>query len=95
MRKKMTQMPIPKDWPVIVGSCRNDQDKVVAHLYTGPSFCEPRYPLCQRGWNRSNGHSFSILRGTPSAAGTCKACLRAKANGTCVDIPTGHKTKWM
>lgn len=54
-------------------------------------------PMCRYGWNRSDGESFSILRGHTGARGLCKTCLkRAKAGLLGVEsVPGSHKTKYL
>jgi hypothetical protein len=54
------------------------------------------WPMCDYGWNRSSGHRFSILRGSPGTAGSCKLCAKNVAAGK-PPVMDGfpHKTRWM
>lgn len=95
----------------IEAMCRNDQHKVRSHLYEvfhrEPEMtddgaiiaesCGPDYaPMCGYGWNRSDGESFSILRGHRSARGTCQLCkANVEANKPAVTDGWAHKTKWL
>lgn len=81
-----------------VGMDRNDQDKVVAHLYeeTGSGDEYRLTPMCERGWNRSDGAGFSIFRGNASEAGICKVCVRRRREDRpAIAVAKGHKTKWI
>lgn len=79
----------------IIGADRNNPDLARAHWYaitTAGNY----WPMCEYGWNRSDGHRLSILRGHGSARGTCKTCERRKAAGLPPIIRAhGHKTKWL
>ena len=57
----------------ITGRDRNEDD-AVAHLYRG-NFENPGNPMCVRGWNRLDGHGWSIFRNLPDVR-ICKVCLR-------------------
>ena len=54
------------------------------------------YPMCGYGWNRTDGHGFSILRNYPGTEGTCKLCRKNLRRG---DLPYmkgfPHKTRWI
>lgn len=63
----------------ITGLDRNNQD-TVAHLYEG-TFDEPGNPMCRRGWNRRDGHGFSIFRNNVGRKGICKVCMRRALKG--------------
>ncbi len=81
----------------VEGMDRNDQNKVVSHIYAystvDPASIEG--PLCSRGWNREDGHGFSIFRGQRSDRGTCKVCRKRMAEG-CGPVPArDRKTKWI
>lgn len=53
-------------------------------------------PMCQYGWNRSDGLRFSIFRGWTGGKGCCKICeRRAKAGLDGVEATGKHKTKWL
>lgn len=54
-------------------------------------------PMCRYGWNRSDGESFSILRGWRGGRGLCKTCeKRANAGAPGIESrPGSHKTKWI
>ena len=56
----------------VTGLDRNDQH-LVAHLYKG-TFDRVGLPMCARGWNRLNGHGWSIFRNCGERI--CKVCLR-------------------
>lgn len=78
----------------IEGMDRNDQDKVVSHIYKG-TFYDPGLPMCLRGWNRSDGERYSIFRGNTSAKGTCRVCLRRALKGLDGVESRPRKTKWI
>lgn len=85
-------------WQYVEGMDRNEQDKVVSHIYAyqdGKSSDDIEGPLCARGWNRSNGNAFSIFRGNPSAKGTCAICKRRQTAGAAPVPVSPHKTKWI
>ncbi|MGI9485433.1 MAG: hypothetical protein ACR2RF_06035 [Geminicoccaceae bacterium] len=78
----------------VEGMCRNDQDAARSHFYERVD--GDYWPMCGYGWNRSDGHAFSIFRGHRSMRGTCKICLRNIA----ADKPSlkegwEHPTKWL
>ncbi len=81
----------------IEGMGRNDgEERQVSHLYAILS--DKSYlPMCRKGWNRSNGSSFSIFRGHTGAKGICKTCQKRKD----AELPpveakkNSHKTKWL
>ena len=76
------------------GSCRNSDD-ALSHTYAMTT-AGNLWPMCEYGWNRSNGHRFSILRGPPGTEGDCEFCRRNVAAGKRpVHRPRGHKTKWL
>jgi hypothetical protein len=56
------------------GQCRND-DNALSHTYAEMESGD-LWPMCGYGWNRSNGHRFSIFRGAPGSEGDCKICAR-------------------
>lgn len=77
----------------VTGLDRNDQH-LVAHLYRG-TFNNCGSPMCARGWNRSDGESYSIFRNNVGDAGICKICLR-RAEQKKDPIETAHrKTRWL
>jgi hypothetical protein len=79
----------------ITGLDRNEP-KVVAHLYaTAKGPMDPYAPMCARGWNRENGHGFSILRGNVGPAGVCRVCQRRAAQELPPVKPLDRKTKWL
>ncbi|WP_314712950.1 hypothetical protein [Sphingobium yanoikuyae] len=57
---------------------------------------ETLWPMCGYGWNRSDGHRFSIFRGSPGTEGDCKLCRKNVAAGK-PPVVDGfpHKTKWL
>jgi hypothetical protein len=76
---------------------RNDGEELNhSHLYAIDENGE-YWPMCIYGWNRSDGESFSILRGHIGARGTCKICLKRKAAGKepIYNAVDSHKTKWL
>lgn len=76
------------------GSCRNN-DRALSHTYAMTA-AGNLWPMCEYGWNRSNGARFSIWRGSPGTEGDCKICARRVAAGLRPVIrPRGHKTKWL
>lgn len=77
----------------VVGQDRND-DTVVAHLYRG-TFDKPGKPMCARGWNRSDGHAYSIFRNNAGSSGVCKICSRRAKAGLAPIDPRDRKTKWL
>ena len=52
------------------GQCRNDEH-ALSHTYAEMDDGE-LWPMCGYGWNRSDGHRFSIFRGAPGTQGDCK-----------------------
>lgn len=79
----------------IIAADRNNPDEARAHWY---AITEDHdyWPMCIYGWNRSDGDSFSILRGNGSARGVCKVCqIRKEKKLEPIFYPTRHKTKWL
>lgn len=76
------------------GSCRNN-DRALSHTYAETE-AGNLWPMCDYGWNRSNGNRFSIFRGSPGTEGDCKICQRNVELGKrpC-HKPFQHKTKWL
>jgi len=80
--------------PFVLGADRNNPDKVKAHWYkTMPD--RGLLPMCIYGWNRSDGHAFSILRGNGSSRGSCLICAKRMAADLEPVEPTTHKTRWL
>ena len=77
----------------ISGLDRNDQH-LVAHLYDG-TLDDPGWPLCARGWNRGNGHGYSIFRNNIGDAGICSVCVRRAQAGLKGVPPRDRKTRWL
>lgn len=76
----------------VVGQDRNEEE-VVAHLYKG-TFADPGLPMCVRGWNRSDGDSYSIFRNVPLSR-VCKVC-KGRAIKNKDGVPSRkRKTKWI
>ena len=50
------------------------------HLYVG-DFDSPGLPMCQRGWNRSFGQTYSIWRNQIGETGICLVCQRRAEKG--------------
>lgn len=74
---------------------RNEQHLRHSHLYAETAAGD-YWPMCVYGWNRSNGESYSILRGNGSWRGMCKLCLRNKEAGKPpVTESAPHPTKWI
>lgn len=75
------------------GQCRNNESSL-SHTYAETD--DGLYPMCGYGWNRSDGHSFSIFRGALGTQGDCKLCSKNLSNGK-APIVNGfhHKTKWL
>lgn len=76
------------------GQCRNN-DKALQHTYAEMEDGE-LWPMCGYGWNRSDGHRFSIFRGSPGTQGDCLLCRKNVAAGK-PPVAEGfdHKTKWL
>ncbi len=74
---------------------RNNPDEARVHAYVEVSG-RGLLPMCGYGWNRSNGHRFSILRGYGSRRGRCKLCEKnvAQKKEPVVD-GFEHKTRWL
>ena len=77
----------------IPGLDRNDEH-LVAHLYKG-TCADPGKPMCVRGWNRSHGDGYSILRNNVGPAGICKVCLRRAREGRPPVPSRTRETKWL
>lgn len=79
----------------IVGADRNNPDLARAHMYAITK-AGHYWPMCDYGWNRSDGERFSILRGNGSARGVCKLCEKNIELGKRPVIkPRKHKTRWL
>jgi hypothetical protein len=75
------------------GQCRNDE-RALSHTYAETE--TGLWPMCGYGWNRSDGHRFSILRGSEGTIGDCRLCLKRLLSGKppkTKGFP--HKTKWL
>lgn len=81
---------------IVWGADRNEPDGCKEHAYSGENYNELDAPMCGYGWNRSNGHRFSILRNYGSVRGRCAICRRRIEAGLqpIVDGWT-HPTKWL
>lgn len=76
------------------GQCRNEE-YAISHTYAMMDDGE-LWPMCGYGWNRSGGHRFSILRGSPGTRGDCKLCAKnIEAGKPPVVDGFDHKTKWL
>jgi hypothetical protein len=63
-----------------------------SHLYRLPDYM----PMCEWGWNRSDGERYSIFRGHRGAKGCCRTCLkRAEAALPAIYEAKGHPTRWI
>jgi hypothetical protein len=94
-----TRGPVARAAPEVVsyilGADRNNPDEARAHLYAKTTDGD-LWPMCDYGWNRSDGERFSILRGNGSARGTCKICTRRMhLNLAPVTEPRTHRTRWL
>jgi len=79
----------------VSGADRNNPDEARAHLYAYTK-AGHLWPMCDYGWNRSDGDRYSILRGWGSARGTCAICERRKAAGLRpIFRARPHKTRWL
>jgi hypothetical protein len=79
----------------IIGADRNNPDEARAHMYAKTA-AGHLWPMCDYGWNRSDGERFSILRGWGSARGVCKLCERNIEQGKRPVIkPRPQKTRWL
>lgn len=76
------------------GVCRNSESGK-AHLYAETK-AGKLWPMCDYGWNRSNGGRFSILRLPYGTDTDCKICQRRLNAGLRPIIRAfEHKTKWL
>lgn len=79
----------------ISGADRNTPELARSHMYAETA-AGNLWPMCDYGWNRSNGERFSILRGWGSPKGECKICRRnIENNKRPVIKPFAHKTRWL
>ena len=79
----------------VTGVCRNAPNASRHHLYAYTK-AGNLWPMCDYGWNRSDGERFSILRGWTSARGACALCERNAALGKRpVYRARPHKTRWL
>jgi hypothetical protein len=62
-----------------------------SHLY----HIETELPMCGYGWNRNDGHGYSIFRGHTGSKGLCKICQKRAAKGLPGVEEWPHKTKWI
>ena len=76
----------------VTGLDRNDQH-LVAHLYRG-TFANVGNPMCARGWNRTDGASYSIFRNIDHAQ-ICKICVRRAAKKLDSIKSAQRKTRWV
>ena len=76
------------------GQCRNN-DQALSHTYAEMADGE-LWPMCDYGWNRSDGGRFSIFRGSPHTEGDCKICARrVRLNLPPIAESFSHKTRWL
>ena len=81
---------------LVSGVDRNNPDKSRSHLYADMQGDIGLVPMCDYGWNRSDGEGFSIFRGWTSARGQCQICARrAASNALPIFEARPHKTKWL
>lgn len=69
------------------------EPNTVAHLYRG-TMRRVGSPMCRRGWNRLDGHGYSIFRNL-LGAGVCKVCLRRAVQKREPVREADRKTKWL
>lgn len=92
---KSSTPAIPEPRRYVLGADRNNPNEAKAHWYVADAEGE-LWPMCDYGWNRSNGQSFSILRGWDSRRGICSICeKRGKENLPPIFTAKEHKTKWL
>lgn len=88
----MENPTIPEIRRYLCGQDRNE-DYALTHTYVYDAN-GGLWPMCEYGWNRSNGEAFSIFRSP--GTGACGLCRRAVAQRKQpVFEPRGHKTKWL
>ena len=76
------------------GQCRNN-DRALTHTYAEMANGD-LWPMCNYGWNRSDGHRFSILRGPPGSEGDCAICSKnVAAEKPPVKEAFTHPTRWL
>ena len=76
------------------GQCRNDED-ALSHTYAMTA-AGGLWPMCDLGWNRSDGERFSIFRGTPGSEGDCETCAQRVREGLRPILRAKpHKTRWL
>ena len=79
----------------VEGTDRNTPNDSRSHLYARNELGDLT-PMCDYGWNRSGGDSFSILRGHSSARGTCRTCRSRVTRGLPpVYVSRPHHTRWL
>lgn len=77
----------------VIGRCRNN-DYARTHTYVYDDAGD-LWPMCEYGWNRSDGGGFSIFR-SPGVWSDCALCNKAVSkNAEPCKEPRGHKTKWI
>lgn len=96
--ERKNQLPMKKR-KYLPGMGRNDgEESLVTHLYEYKgTISNILGPMCRKGWNRSDGSGFSILRNNVSNKGICRTCQkRAGENLPFVEsVPGSHKTKYI
>jgi hypothetical protein len=76
------------------GQCRNSE-RAMTHTYADTA-AGNLWPMCDYGWNRSDGARFSIFRGPPGTEGDCAICRKnVEAGKRPVINAKPHKTKWL
>lgn len=79
----------------LTGVDRNNPDQARSHLYATTA-AGHLWPMCDYGWNRSDGARFSILRGWTSKRGQCRLCEARRASGRRPVIRARpHPTRWL
>lgn len=77
------------------GQCRNNE-RALSHTYAMMENGD-LWPMCDYGWNRSDGEAFSIFRSAPGSEGDCKLCRKnvAARRQPLFDGGFPHKTRWL
>jgi hypothetical protein len=70
------------------------EEKLKAHLYLG-AFGKIKGPMCRYGWNREDGHGFSIARFNLGEIGICAICQRRAEKKLLPVKPKTRKTRWL
>lgn len=78
-----------------MGADRNNPHEARSHWYAITK-AGHYWPMCDYGWNRSDGQRFSILRGWCSNRGMCRICeKRRDLEMRPIVRARAHKTRWL